>query len=109
MFSSQRLKGENLTAAQERRIDGEKWILGGGADQNHDPLLYVGQQHVLLSAIEAVQLVDKEDRSHAVLFELNPGFFQNFADFFDAGGDGIDLSKSAMGMLSYHMGQGGLP
>ena len=61
----QRLEGEDLAAAQQRRVDGEERVLRRGADEDDAALLHVGQQHVLLGAVEAVQLIDEEDGAPA--------------------------------------------
>jgi hypothetical protein len=65
------LVGEWLEAidakpGQERRVHLEVGVLGGGAGECDRALLDVRQQRVLLGFIEAMDLVDEEDRSLAV-------------------------------------------
>ena len=55
----------------------------GGADQDDRAVLHVGQQHVLLGLVEAVYLVDEEDRAHAA--ELVAGAVAHLADVGDVG------------------------
>ena len=38
------------------------------------PFLDIGQQHVLLGAVEAVQFIEEEDGARPAAFELAPGF-----------------------------------
>ena len=49
-------------ARQQRAVDLERWVLGRGADQGHEPFLDRRQQCVLLGLVEAVDLVEEEDR-----------------------------------------------
>ena len=49
-----RLEFEDLTAADERRYEGKERILGRGSDEGYDAVLDIGQQSILLRAIEAV-------------------------------------------------------
>ena len=53
------LERENLTAAKQGRVDGEEGILRGGADQNDAPFFDIGQQDILLGAVETVQFIHK--------------------------------------------------
>jgi hypothetical protein len=106
MVLVERLEGENLTATQERRIDGEKWILGRGANENDDSFFYIGQQNILLGTVETVKLVHEKDRAHAGMFELGSSLIQNFSNFLDAGGNGVDLSEAAVSVLGNDVRQG---
>ena len=55
------------------RIDREERVLGGGADEDHEPLLHRREQGVLLRLVEPVDLVDEEDGAPALLAEQAPG------------------------------------
>ena len=59
------VEDQNLGARQKRSIQLERGILGGRADQRDRPVLDIGQEAVLLGAIEAVDLVDEEQRALA--------------------------------------------
>src|SRR5918999_1812623 len=48
--------------AKQRRVHLEVGVLGGGAHQHHEPLLHGRQQRVLLGLVEAMDLVEEEDR-----------------------------------------------
>ena len=51
-----------LRATEKRRVDLEVGVLGGRPDQRHQPLLDRRQQRVLLRLVEAMDLVEEEDR-----------------------------------------------
>ena len=55
-----RFKHIYLTAAQQRRYNLERRVLGGGAYKCDYTLLHGAKQRVLLRLIEAVNLVDKQ-------------------------------------------------
>src|SRR5439155_19555622 len=63
----QRPQREYPAAREERGDHLEAGVLGGGADQRHRPALNVREQRVLLRLVEAVDLVDEEQRALAVL------------------------------------------
>ena len=49
-----------MRPAQQRGVELEARVLGGGTDQRHGAALDVGQEAILLRAIEAVDLVDEQ-------------------------------------------------
>ena len=53
---------EHLAAREERAIELEGRILRGRADQDDRAVLDIGQESILLRAIEAVNLVDEQQR-----------------------------------------------
>ena len=58
----ERLQLDDLAAREQRRVDLEVRVLGRRSDQRHEPFLDGGQQRVLLRLVEAVDLVEEEDR-----------------------------------------------
>ena len=64
---AQRLQPEERRSRQERSVDLEVGVLGGGADQGEHTLFDRGQQGVLLRLVEAVHLVEEQDRALPVL------------------------------------------
>ena len=64
--SRERLEPDHRAAREERRVDLEVRVLGRRADERDEPVLDRGQQRVLLRLVEAVDLVDEEDRPQAV-------------------------------------------
>jgi hypothetical protein len=103
----QPLEHEDLGAGQQGPVELERGVLGGRADQRHDPLLHEGQEAILLGAVEAVDLVDEEQgalasgAAHARLLE---GLLQ----VGDAGEDRRQLLEFIAGLLGQQAGDGGL-
>src|SRR5205823_2047885 len=62
LLLGQRLQLVDLAAREQCRVDLEIWVLGGRSDQRHQAFLDPGQQRVLLCLVEAVDLVEEEDR-----------------------------------------------
>ncbi len=58
----QPIEHQHLTARHERAGEREGGILGGRPDEGDRAILDLGQQPVLLGAIEAVDLVDEQER-----------------------------------------------
>ena len=65
----ERLERVDLRAREQRRVHLEVRVLGRRADQRDEPLLDRGQQRVLLRLVEAVDLVEEEDRALPVRAE----------------------------------------
>ena len=63
--SSSGLQHEHLRARQQRRVDLERRVLGRRADQHDVAGLDARQERVLLRLVEAVDLVDEDDRAAA--------------------------------------------
>ena len=59
------LEHQHAGARQKRRVELEGRVLGGGADQDDGAVLDVRQEAVLLGAVEAVDLVDEQQRALA--------------------------------------------
>ena len=56
---------QHLAARQQRAVDLERRILGGGADEEHRAVFHVGKEGVLLALVKAVNLVDEKQRALA--------------------------------------------
>ena len=54
---------QHLAARQQRAVQRERRVLGGGADQRDRAGLHHGQKPVLLGAVEAVDLIDEQQRA----------------------------------------------
>ena len=76
-----RFQGEHLRAAEHGRIDGKIGILRGSADETDCSLLEMRQQHILLSLIEAVQLIHKQNSLLPVNGHARTGLLNFGADF----------------------------
>ena len=102
-----RLELEHAAAADQRAVDREEGIFGGRADQDHHALLHVGQQHVLLGLVEAVDLVDEQQRPLAGGRKPIVGLGQDFAQLLHAAGHRADLAEMAAGGAGQQSGQRG--
>ena len=69
LLDRERLELVHLRARQQRGVDLEVRVLGRRADQRDHALLDAGQQGVLLRLVEAVDLVEEEDRPLSVRAE----------------------------------------
>ena len=103
-----RLKLKDAAAADQRAVDREERILGGRADQNHHAFLDVGQQHVLLGLVEAVDFVDEQQRPPPLGRKPVVGGGQHLAKFLHAGGDRRKLLKMAAAFAGQQPGERGL-
>jgi hypothetical protein len=59
----QRLQDQHRRAREQRRDDLERGVLGRGPDQDDGAVLDVRKERVLLRLVEAMDLVDEEDRA----------------------------------------------
>jgi hypothetical protein len=84
----QRLQFVDLRAREEGRVDLEVRVLGRRADQRQRPLLDRRQERVLLRLVEAVDLVEEEDRPPPMRAEALPRGRDHLAHLGDRRGDG---------------------
>src|ERR1700758_4072552 len=103
----ERVKHQHACARQKRRVQLERRVFGGGADQHHGAVLHHRQEGILLRAVEAVHLVDKEQRA---LSHLAPraGRIERLLQIGDAGEDRGDLLEMQLGGVSQEPRHGGL-
>ena len=91
----QRLEAPDAHPRQERGVDLEVGVLGRRADERDRAVLDVGQQRVLLGLVEAMDLVEEQDRPRAVQGEPFLGLGDGRADLDDARHDGREATKWA--------------
>src|SRR5205823_2885953 len=82
-----RLEAEQRAAGEQGAGQREKRVLGRRTDQDEQALLDEREEHVLLGAGEAVDLVEEEDRALAPLAEAGAGAFGDLTDVLDARAD----------------------
>ena len=87
----ERLEAEQRRAAAQRRVDLEERVLRRRPDEHERAVLDGRQQGVLLRLVEAVDLVEEQDRALVVLAEALAGPLDHLADVLDAGGHGRQL------------------
>ena len=96
VLDRKRLKLEHAAAADQRAIDREERIFGRGADEDHDAVLDVRQEHILLGLVEAVDFVDEQQCPLPGGREPIGGLGDDFPQFLHTAGDGADLMKMAL-------------
>ncbi len=101
------LEGEHARPRQQRRIELEGRILGGGADQDDGAVFHMRQEGILLRAVEAVDLVDEQQRA-ASLLAPRLGRVEHLAQIGDAGMDGRELLEMEIGDFGQQSRHGGL-
>ena len=77
----------DLCAREQRRVDLEVGILGCCTDQGQQAVLDAGEQRILLRLVEAVDLVEEEDRATTAAAEAFPCLRENLPDVRDRCGD----------------------
>ncbi len=98
---------EHLAAGEQRAVELETGVLGGGADEDDGAVLDVGQEAVLLGAVEPVDLVDEQERALAHLAPLLRGR-EDLPQVGDAGEHGRERFEREVGLLGEQARDGGL-
>ena len=101
------LQHQHLGAAQERGIELEGRVLGGRAHQQDGAVLHMRQEPVLLSLVEAVDLVDEQQRALAVGAAVL-GRLEDLPELRHAGEDRADLDEMRLCLARQQPGDGGL-
>ena len=91
----------DLRARDQRRVDLEVRVLGRRAHEHDEPLLDGGQQRVLLGLVEAVDLVQEEDRVAAGAAALARAR-HHLAHLGAPGLDRGELLEGGVGVLGEH-------
>ena len=84
-------------------IDFKKRIFRRRPDEYQPPILNIRQQHILLSLIEAMNLIDKDDRPFLIKAPLLSGLLHDLADIRNAGRHRVELFKKAVGHRGDHL------
>ena len=87
----QRLELDDRAAGEQGRVDLEVRVLGRRPDQRQQAALDAGQQGVLLALVEAVDLVEEQDRARPVRAEPVAGTLEHAAHVVDARRHGRQL------------------
>ena len=98
--SSSGFEDEHLRARQQRRVDLEGRVLGGRADEHDVAGFDARQKGVLLRLVEAMDLVDEDDRAAAEPAAAVLGRGHDVLDFLDArehGAEGDELRVGEVG------------
>ena len=107
LIFGQRLQQVNAAAREQRGVDFERRILGGGANQANAAFFNVWKESVLLRFVEAMNFVDEDDGARAVLAGA-VGVAHDLLDFLDAGENRGKLDEVGLGDAGDDLGEGGL-
>ena len=105
----ERLELVDLRPRQKRGVDLEVRVLGRRPDQRQDPLLDRGQERVLLRLVEAVDLVEEQDRPLRVRPEPLPRARDHLAHLGDRRRHGRELLEVGAGRVRDHARERRLP
>lgn len=101
------VEDQHLGAAEHRGVELEARILGGRADQGDGAVLDIGQEAVLLRAVEPVDLVHEQERAPA-----DPGIFLRLGEHLlqvgDAREDRADRDEAQAHRVGEQAGDRGL-
>ena len=101
------VEDQHLRAAEQRRVQLEAGILGGGAHQRHRAALDIGQETVLLRAVEAVDLVHEQQRALARL-QRGLGFGEDLLEIGHAREHRADRHEAHVHRIGEQAGDAGL-
>ncbi len=107
LLDLERFELENLGARDERAVDVEEWIVGGGADEAQVSALDVGQEDVLLRFVEVMDLVDEQDRFLAGGGEAILRRGHDFAHLGDVAFDAAQAFEFRLGHFGDDLREGG--
>ncbi len=95
----ERLEHQHARPRQQRRVELERRVLGRRADQGDRAVLHHRQKRILLGAVEAMDLVDEQQRRAAVA-AARARRIEDLLQFGDAGVDRRDLDEFGLGLLA---------
>ena len=102
------LEPEQPRPAHQRLIDFEIGVFGGGADQGEGAVFHPGQQCILLGGVEAVHLINEQDRAQAVVLQALPGGVHLAAQILDPRQHRVEAAEGGAGAAGDDPRQGRL-
>jgi hypothetical protein len=102
----ERLEGVDAAAGEQRGVEFEGGVLGGGADEADGAAFDVGEEGVLLGLVEAMDLVYEQDGARMEAGGLFGGD-HDLLDLLDAGHDGGELDEGGVGERGDDLGERG--
>ena len=103
----ERFERINLATREQGRDDFERWVLGGGANQDKSAVFHSRQQRILLRLVEAMDFVDEQHRRLAVEKAAVAGLVNHFAHFLHTRCDGAERKKRTFHLRSHDFCQCG--
>jgi hypothetical protein len=109
ILHGERLQFVDLRPGEERGVDLEVGVFRRRSDEHEEAGLHSGEKRVLLRLVEAVDLVEKEDRPLAAGAHSLGRPSDHRPDVGDRGGDRGELLEGRAGRRGYDARQGRLP
>jgi len=109
LLAVERLQLVHLQAGEQGRVELEVRVLGGRADQGQDSLLDSGEKRILLGLVEAMDLIEEEDRAPAGGSKPLAGSCQHLADVRHGRRDRRELLELGAGGAGHDPGERRLP
>ena len=100
-----RLELEDAAAADQGAVDREEGVLRRRPHEDHFALLHARQEHVLLGLVEAMDLVDEQQRPLAGGRQAVVGLGEDLAQLLDPAGHGADLLEVAAALAGQQTGE----
>ena len=102
------LELKDLRAGNQGAVDREIRVLRGRPDQTDSPAFNIGEQRILLRLVEAVDLIDEEERATALTC-LDRGGSDRLSDIGHGSLDAAQLDETALGSSRDHPRETCLP
>ena len=109
VFLFQRLQLKDHGSGKQRAVYLKVWVLRGGPDEDQRAVLHEGEQVILLTFIEAMDLVHEHDGPLAVHAQVFFRLRHHGLHVLLPRHRGVDLGKGRAGGVRDHLGQCGLP
>ena len=102
------LELEHPAATHQGRDEREERVLRGRPHQGHHPLLHVGEQHILLGAVEVMQFVNEQQAPATAGRKPFAGGIEGGPQFLHSRRGGIEPQELRLRVLRQQFGQRGL-
>ncbi len=103
------LQSKQARSTYERFVDFEVRVLSGGTDQGESAVFYPREQRILLSTVEAMDFINKQDGSQAMFLQALLGGVYLLTQVLNAGQNSVQAAELRTGMGGNDPGQSCLP
>src|SRR4030042_4904389 len=102
------MKGKSFCAGEQRGNHLKRWIFCGRTDEDDRSLFHMGEESILLSLVESMDFIDKENRPFFMIFPFFIRLLNDLLDFFHPGENSAEGEKLSMGGGGNDHGEGRL-
>ena len=103
----QSFESKQPRAAHQRLVDFEVGVFSGRADQREGAVFHPRQQRILLGTVEAMHLIDEQNRAQSVALQAAMRFIHLMAQILHPGQHGIERAEMGSGVIGDDPRQGG--